>query len=81
MSADTTSGSIQSRKDYKDTPEGQAEYWEAELKGSEKNLRNFHIEGSKIDTRFKGGKRKEAAEGSTKKRENFRLNLFHSKTG
>ena len=74
----TTGGSIQSRKDYKKTPSGQYKYWEIELKASQKNLKDFHKEGTKIDLRYKGGKRKTQEGGGGKKATVFRLNLFHS---
>ena len=77
MTIHNTGGSIQSRKDFKNTPTGQYKYWEQEIKAAEKNLSNFHKEGTKIDIRYKGGKRKSDV-GDEKRKSVFRLNLFHS---
>jgi len=72
-------GVIKSRKDFNNDSKGQAEYWEAEISSSEKRLRDFCAEGTKIDEKYKGGKRKGPAD-MVGKRSNFRLNLFHSNT-
>lgn len=72
--AEHDSGTIQSRKDFKKTPEGQYRYWNRELKAAEKTLRNFRKHGAKIDEKFKGGK--ERPENG--KKTGFRLNMFHS---
>lgn len=76
---DAVSGSISSKKDYKNTPEGQAEYWVAEFEASEKNFRDFLRDGTKIDIKYRGGKHK-TTEGRRSASSPFRLNLFHSNT-
>lgn len=77
--ADVTTGSIQSRKDFKDTPSGQYNYWNTEVKSAEKNLRNFRKEGVKITKKYTGGGRKGIdAEDRGAHSGGFRLNLFHS---
>ena len=74
--SDSTTGTIQSRKDYKDNPAGQYRYWAAELKASDKNLRNFRKQGSKIVKRFLGGATQQGSEEVRGGK--FRLNLFHT---
>lgn len=74
MPTEHTTGSLQSRKDFKDTPEDQYRYWKTEIDASEKNLKNFLKEGSEVVTRYLGGKRK----GTDGAKGNFRLNLFNS---
>lgn len=76
---DVTSGSISSTKDYKDTPTGQAEYWTTEFNASEKNFKDFLRDGTKIDIRYRGGKKK-SSETESNAKSPFRLNLFHSNT-
>ena len=72
-------GSLESRKDFKNTPSGQYKYWMRELSAAEKLLRDFTKIGGKVVRKFKGGQRGGrdimAAEGRTG---GFRLNLFHS---
>jgi len=72
---DAVSGSIESRKDFKKTPSGQYKYWKQELDASEKNLRSFRNEGTKIVSKFKGGKHTNSPIAS---KNNFKLNLFHT---
>jgi hypothetical protein len=75
------SASIQSRKDYKDTPVGQYKYWCEELKASEKNLRHFRDMGGRIVTRYKGGsKGSRDARAPDERGGTFNLNLFHANT-
>ena len=69
-------GEITSRKDYKETPKGQQEYWHQELKASEKSLKQFRKDGVKVVERFKGKHGKKSVGSSTKS--SFQLNLFHS---
>lgn len=76
MAVDVTTGVIQSRKDYENDPSGQYRYWCEELKASDKNLRDFRNDGTKIVTRYKGGKR--TGRDSEVRAGRFRLNLFHS---
>jgi hypothetical protein len=72
-------GSLESRKDFKDTPQEQYIYWWRELSSSDTQLRSFRNLGTKIISRFLGNNRSGSdksemgARGST-----FRLNLFHS---
>jgi hypothetical protein len=72
-------GSLESRKDFKDTPQEQYIYWWRELSSSDTQLRSFRNLGTKIIARFLGNNRSGSdksemgARGST-----FRLNLFHS---
>ena len=87
--ANETSGSIQSRKDFKQTPSGQYKYWLIELQSAFKRLKQWQIQGDVIQKRFiddKVGQGIGASlhgsyaaqlDGHTGK---FRLNLFHSNT-
>ncbi len=70
-----TGASIESRKDYKNTPEGQCSLWHDELKASQKMLDSFSKTGDKVVNRFKGrhGGTQDTAESNMS-----RLNLFHS---
>ena len=72
-------GSLESRKDFKETPDDQYRYWQRELASSDTQLRNFRNLGTKIVNRYLGGNKGKsdlAAENLGKV--NFRLNLFHS---
>jgi hypothetical protein len=69
------STSIESREDFKKTPVGQWNFWDAELKASEKTLKGWKKKGDKIVSRYldsKGGSNPE------KVNKGFKLNLFHS---
>ena len=70
-------GSLESRKDFKQTPSGQYKYWLSELKASDKLLENFHKDGSKVVDRFKGGAGRTRLHDGTRAG-GFNLNLFHS---
>ena len=74
----TTRGSLESRKDFKDTPSGQYEYWQTELKASERQLKTFRNMGTKIVKRYLGGSSQQRDTGQDTRTGNFRLNLFHS---
>lgn len=72
-------GSLESRKDFKDTPTGQYRYWMQEITASEKMLREFRKLGTKVVTRFKGGSQATRDSSAPDERGGaFRLNLFHS---
>lgn len=87
--ANEVSGSIQSRKDFKNTPTGQYRYWLIELQSAFKRLRQWQIQGDVIQKRFiddKVGQGIGASlhgsyaaqlDGHTGK---FRLNLMHANT-
>lgn len=67
-------GTIESRKDYKDTPQGQYKYYAEEIKASQKMLSKWHKMADKITKKFLG----KPASGEADGKENFRLNLFNS---
>ena len=70
------STSLQERKDFKNTPVGQYSLWDAELRASEKTLRNWKKKGDKIVSRYLDSKGAGATkDGGTS---GFKLNLFHS---
>ncbi len=72
-------GSLESRKDFKNTPSGQYKYWLAELKASEYLLKDFRRYGTKIVQNFKGGPvRNNTITGLDSAHRGFKLNLFHS---
>lgn len=88
MSADSSSGSIQSRKDFKKNPSDQFRYWELELKASFKRTKQWHTQADMIQRRYiddrtgqgLGGSAlgQGAAAGQGSQSGRFRLNLFHS---
>jgi len=65
-----TGATIESKKDFKETPQGKYNYWSEELQAAQLTLRTFHKQGDKINARYLG-KNKTREEG-------FKLNLFHS---
>lgn len=72
-------GVLESRSDFKEDPGDQYRYWTAEIAASEKSLRYFRNQGTKIVRNYLGGARhsREVA-GPETRGSNFRLNLFHS---
>lgn len=75
MSTDSTGATLESRKDFADTPEGQYQYYSEELKASQYTLKDWHKQADKIVNRYKGARDKNA---STPAPDYFDLNLFHS---
>jgi hypothetical protein len=59
------------RSDYKDTPTGQRNYWETELKASNKRLKKFHKTGDKVVKLYLGELKPEESSA-------FQLNMLHS---
>ena len=89
MANESTSGVIQSRKDFENNPTGQYQYWEIELKSSFKRLREWHLEADMIQRRYiddRTGQAVGAGQLAANKSDlnasagRFRLNLFHSNT-
>ena len=70
-------GSLESRKEFEDSPSDQYRYWDRELKASDKNLRSFRKQGTKIVSRYVAKESGRREEGSGRQGQ-FRLNLFHS---
>ena len=60
-----------SRGDFKNTPTEQRNYWETELKASEKRLRKFHKTGDKVVKIYLGELKPEDSTA-------FQLNMLHS---
>lgn len=79
MANTTTSGatgaSIESRKEYKPTKQGQADLWHDELKASQNMLKEFKKTGDKVVSRFLG---KHSGSAAAPEANTARLNLFHS---
>lgn len=74
-----SSGVLQSRKDYKDTPQGQYKYWHEEIAGSQKQRRRWHKDGDKIVKRFIDFRGEAAGpDVDTGGMGGMRLNLFHT---
>ena len=72
-------GALESRGDFKDNPSDQYRYWISELTSSDRQLRTFRNQGTKIVTRFLGGTRGNVDNAEQSDRTGqFRLNLFHS---
>ncbi len=68
--------SLQERKDFKNTPVGQYNLWDAELKASQKNLESWKKKGDKIVSRYLDSKGNQG--DKNKASSGFKLNLFHS---
>jgi len=68
--ADQSYPSIESKADFKDTPQGLAQRWKVELEAAKKNQRKWIDQGTKVNKRYLGEK-----EGWDSKSQ---LNLFHS---
>jgi len=66
-------GSIESRKDFKDTPKGQYQYYAEELGASTKMLQKWHKMADKIVKKYLGDNTSTQKDMGT-----FKLNLFHS---
>ena len=69
--------SIQSRKDFKNTPSGKYQYWSTELKASLKARETWWKKADKIVNRFLG---ESPQSQSSQDNRGFNLNLFHSNT-
>jgi len=74
MDAENTpiSGSKESKKEYKDTPQGKYKYYADELGASAKMLDKWHKMADKIVDKFLGKDKNPQAQGG------FKLNLFNS---
>ena len=62
--SNSTGSTIESRTDFKDTPEGQYQYWQAELAGAHKTLGPWKKQADKIVTRYVDAKKKSEREDS-----------------
>lgn len=80
MANENNTGTLQSRKDFKDTPRGQYKYWMEEIKGSQKQRRRWHKQGDKIVKRYLDYRGDEAAPDLSEDSamNGMRLNLFHT---
>ena len=72
-----SSGVLESRKDFKNSPEGQYEYWHEEMGASGKARKNWHKQSDKIVKRFIDSRRDTPVAPSAASVP-FRLNLFHA---
>ena len=70
------STSIESRDDFKQNPVGQYNFWDTELRASEKTLKGWKKKGDKIVSRYLDSKGGSNPEKSISR--GFKLNLFHS---
>jgi len=70
-----TTGSIESKKDFKNTPTGQYKYWSEELKASITAREKWWKKADKIVNRYIGKSQKDLNNS-----EGFDLNLFYSNT-
>lgn len=77
MANDIAAGNIESRKDYAETPQGQFEYWDEEIKASQKARNDWHRQGDRIVKRYLDYRRN-SDEKEVYTSIPFRLNLFHS---
>ncbi len=65
------SGPIESRAQFKDTPQGLQERWTIEIQAARENVKKFHSTGDKVVKRYLDERENENGPRS-------RLNLFHS---
>ena len=76
---DAIVGTLESRKDFEDNPEGQYRYWLSELDASEKMLREWKDMGTRIVHRFLGGAQRYRDSKVPDERGGlFQLNVFHT---
>jgi hypothetical protein len=75
----STSASITTKKDFKDTPAGKYRYWAEELNTSMKARQPWWKRADKIVDRFTGG-HSSKSEAAKENNGGFDLNLFHSNT-
>jgi hypothetical protein len=88
--ATNESGTIQTRKDFKDTPSDQYKYWNIEMQSAGKRITKWQTQGDLIQRRYlddRAGGGLGAIPGAQASAESggaaaarFRLNLFHSNT-
>lgn len=79
MSVEAIKSTLESRTEFDQNPEGQYEYWLTELEASEKMLKAWREQGTRIVQRFRGGSMRTSDQHSPDARGGpFRLNLFHS---
>lgn len=71
-------GNLESRKDFKDTKQGQYQFWSEEITASEKARRNWHKQGDKIVKRYLDARKDTMENAQHISTVPFRLNLFYS---
>lgn len=76
----TTGAAIESRKDFKSTPQGQYKYWDAEIKASQKTLMDWKRKADRIVTRYLDARVRAVDTDRDNIHQQFKLNLFHSNT-
>jgi len=74
---DLSTGTIDSRDDFKNTPRGQYDYWMEELKASQKSREDWHKQADKIVMAFLDQRRKDVGRNFEYAMP-FNLNLFHA---
>ena len=79
--ADSSSATLESVKDFPDTPYGKQSYWQVEIDSSKKMLAPWHKDADRIHNRYVN-ERSSSATGQalTTGTKQFRLNLFYSNT-
>lgn len=75
-SSSTNTAPIESRKDYKDTPRGQHDYWQQEMSAATQARKTWHKQADNIVSRYLDSRKNHQYGSATGKP--FRLNLFHS---
>jgi len=86
MPQENVSGAIVSRKDYKDTPEGQYEFWTLEMGAAHKRLKHWRKQAGDINRRYLDDRLNNTTVGTEGRGRDSqagtggmcRLNIFHS---
>lgn len=86
MGQENVSGAIVSRKDYKDTPEGQYEFWTLEMGAAAKRLKHWQKQSGDISRRYIDDRLNNTTVGTEGRGRDsqagtggmFRLNVFNS---
>lgn len=74
----TGTGMIESRKDFKDNPRGQYDYWDEELNASKTSRKDWHKLGEQINKRYLDSRRNSMTARDSSGGSQVKLNLFHS---
>ena len=77
MAQDAT-GSVESRKDFAQTPQGQFDYWNTQIEASQSMLEDWHKMGDNINGRYVDDRKMNQSMNRADSPRAFRLNMFNS---